>query len=123
MSFLSALENDGKHVLSAIETGLHFAIQATPVAGEIVSLFNPAAGAMISLIGTKVIAAENQITAAKSGAQKKAFVMAGLSDALTLAYALQGKPVPPDALAGVSNAVDAFVSLMNAVQQGTQAKV
>jgi hypothetical protein len=123
LSFLSALENDGKHILSAIETGLHFAIQAAPVAGDVVSLFNPAAGALISLIGTKVIAAENQITEAKAGTKKKAFVMAGLSDALTFGYAIQGKPVPPDALAGVSNAVDAFVALLNAVQQGTGAKV
>lgn len=119
MSFLSALENDGKHILAAIETGLRFAIAATPAAGDVVSLFNPAVGALISMIGTKVIAAENQITVAKAGAQKKAFVMAGLTDALTLAYALQNKPVPPDAVTGVSNAVDAFVALMNAVQQST----
>lgn len=122
MSFLSTIEQDGKKILGAIEAGLHFAIEATPVAGDIVSLFNPAAGALISLIGTRIIAAEAQITQAKSGVTKKAYVMAGLSDALTLAYALQGKTVPPEAMTGVSNAVDAFVALMNSIQQGVQGK-
>jgi hypothetical protein len=122
VSFLSALENDGKKVIGAIETGLRFAVNISPAAGEIVSLFNPPVGALISMIGTKVIEAEAQITAAKSGAQKKAAVMAGLNDALTLAYALQGKTVPPEAVASASNAVDAFVLLMNSVHQATTAK-
>lgn len=116
MSFLTTIESDGKHILAALEAGLKLAIYATPVAGEVVSLFNPAAGALISMIGTRCIAAEAQITAAKSGAQKKAFVMAGLSDSLTFAYVLNGKTVPPDSVAAVSSAVDAFVALLNSIQ-------
>ncbi len=122
MSFLSALESDGKKILGAIETGLHFAIEASPVIGEEVALFNPAIGAMISMVGTKCIQAEAMITQAKAGAQRKAYVMAGLSDALTFGYAVAGKQVPADAMAGISNAVDAFVALMNGVQQSTAAK-
>ncbi len=117
MSFLSTLENDGKKVLAALETGLKFAINESPLVGEAVGLFNPAAGALISMIGTKVIQAEAQITGAKTGAQKKAYVTANLMDALTLAFTMIGKSVPTEALAAVSSAIDAFVALLNSVNQ------
>ena len=74
------------------------------------------------MIGTKVIAAETANPSSKVWRRrKKAYVMAGLNDALTFGYAIAGKPVPPDAAAGISNAVDAFVALMNSVQQSTKA--
>jgi hypothetical protein len=122
MSFLSVLDSGLKKILPVLKTAAKLEIQALPLEGEIVSFFNPAAGALISMIGAKVIDAEAQFTAAKAGAQKKQYVLAGMNDALTLAYALQGKPVPPDATAGLSSAVDSFVALMNAVQQTTTPK-
>lgn len=121
MSFLSVLKNAGKDILAALSVGAKFAIEAAPVAGEVVSLFDPPAGALISIVGTKILQAEAQFTAGKDGANKKAFVMAGLTDSINLAFGLLGKPVPQQAMDGLSTAVDSFVALMNSIHSTTSA--
>lgn len=111
MSFWKTLEHDlvivGKDALAL-----------APVAGGIIGLVNPAAGALIiglaGRITASVTSVEQTITDAKAGALKSQTVIADFQNALGLAQEITGKTFTYDA-AALQAAIDGQVAAFNAM--------
>jgi hypothetical protein len=121
MTFLDGLKRAGT-IFAGVE----------PIAVPIVSIFNPAAGALLQRIGTVVIGAEQSMPASAAGPQKSTAASAAFEDSLGMELAAsifeaRGEKLTysPSAL---QQAIDAQVALFNAVAAlkaslGTEKKV
>lgn len=107
MSFLGVF----KSILHGADVAAHIAVDEAPL----VSLFSPAAGALISAIGSAVLRAEALHPEPKSGPQKKQSATDELLPALRLAFAFTGRELPVEAVVNLSGAIDAMVAALNSV--------
>lgn len=108
MSFVSIFKSIGKGLESVATIGSQVA--------TVVTVFNPAAGAILAAASTAILKAELLFSGTpKSGVQKKQAVMDELMSGLTLAFAMNGKTMPANVQQDLSTAVDNIVSVLNSV--------
>ncbi len=117
MSFLSIIKGIGKgieKVASVVEKGVEPAIQlATPF----VTILNPAAGAILSKVGTLIAGVETMVTTAKQGTLKKQTVaQIAIEEIPQIAeVAAQFGPNVKIPQAELSAVIDASVASYNAI--------
>ena len=84
-----------------------------PLLQPVVSMFSPAAGAMMQTVQKSVILAEQTYTDAKAGQLKSAMVVQDFQNALAMASAFSGKQITYDA-AKLQAAIDSQTASFNA---------
>jgi hypothetical protein len=110
MSFLSVFKGIGKGLLGVVTKLDDAALMAAPI----VTAFNPAAGALLTMIGQAVAKAEATITSPKSGADKLKMVQSEVLPTIYWAFQIAGKPVPPDIMDKITKVTNGMVDVLNA---------
>ena len=84
------------------------------VVDPVVSIFSPPAGAFLNVVSTSILKAEVLFSGPSAGEAKKDYATQEINNALSLAFALQGKTIPDNIVKQLSGAIDGLVAVWNA---------
>jgi hypothetical protein len=112
---MATLQEILKNIWHGVDVGAHVVADAAPI----ISLINPAAGAIAGLISGAIIKAETAFPATGSGPQKLQYVKDDILPSVELAFAIAGKPIDPKIHDFITDYVNAQVARDNALKQIT----
>lgn len=110
---------DLKAILAKVWHGVDVVAHVAADAAPIISMINPAAGAIDALISNTIIKAETAFASPGSGAQKLQYVKDDILPSVELAFALAGKPLDPKVHDFITDFINAQVAKSNALKQIT----